>query len=409
MDSKLLKKLKNPDKKTCYSKLHRVINSNKETDIIVPILKNPDEFIKKLKVFNALNDNYANSDVNIDKIILFIVSLMRANKLTQLPFSRNFIAKIDEYYLSFLNFSKLSDISKQTYFKKYEKVKKDIYHDETLSLIEILFSPKEFEEIVNKYAKNTKGRTGSSTLGNHWIQNTFAPFVALFKHNQQFERRNQVMSNTWYQMYTDISNKIEQKYDANKPTDRQDLKIDLNKAKQVLETLKNGSDEKLLLSLLTTMPPLRSDYGNILIVKTKKIPSNIKESNYYDSHNKEIVLNKYKTAHKYGTLNVKISDEAHKQLLISLKMKPRNYLFTNKRNQPFIEQYPVYYEKEFNAFANTLLREIFKNEKISLTYFRHIFISGSEERLKNLPNSEKRKIAVLMGHSLMQQSKYKWI
>jgi hypothetical protein len=408
MDSKLLKKLKNPDKKTCYSKLHRVINSNKETDIIVPILKNPDEFIKKLKVFNALNENYEETDTNIDKIILFIVSLMRANKLTQLPFSRNFTAKIDEYYLSFLNFSKLSDISKQTYFKKYEKVKKDIYNDDTLSLIEILFSPKEFEQKINEYAKNTKGRTGS-TLGNHWIQNTFAPFVALFKHNQQFERRNQVISNIWYQMYNEISNKIETKYDSNKPTDRQDLKIDLNKAKQVLETLKNGSDEKLLLSLLTTMPPLRSDYGNIVIVKTKKIPLILKDSNYYDSHNKEIVLNKYKTAHKYGTLNVKISDEAHKQLLISLKIKPRNYLFTNKRNQPFIEQYPVYYEKEFNAFANNILRKIFKNEKISLTYFRHIYISGSEEILKNLANSEKRKIAVLMGHSLMQQSKYKWI
>jgi hypothetical protein len=333
---------------------------------------------------------------------------MRANKLTQLPFSRNFIAKIDKFYLSFLNFSKLSDISKQTYLTKYEKVKKDIYHDETLSLIEILFSPKEFEQIVNEYAKNTKGRTGS-TLGNHWIQNTFSPFVALFKHNQQFERRNQAISNTWYQMYNEIANKIETKYDANKPTERQDLKIDLNKAKQVLETLKNGSDEKLLLSLLTTMPPLRSDYGNILIVKTKKIPSNLKDSNYYDAHNKEIILNKYKTAHKYGTLAVKLSDEAHKQLLISLKIKPRNYLFTNKRNKPFIEQYPVYYEKEFNAFANTLLREVFKNEKISLTFFRHIYISGSEERLKNLANSEKRKIAVLMGHSLMQQSKYKWI
>lgn len=408
MDSKLLKKLKNPDKKVCYSKLHRVINSNKETDIIVPILKNPDEFIKKLKVFNALNDNYADTDVNIDKIILFIVSLMRANKLTQLPFSRNFIAKIDEYYLSFLNFSKLSDISKKTYFKKYEKVKEDIYHDETLSLIEILFSPKEFEQKINEYANKTKGR-GSSTLGNHWIQNTFSPFVALFKHNQQFERRNQVMSNIWYQMYNDISKKIEQKYDVNKPTERQDLKIDLNKAKQVLETLKDGSDEKLLLSLLTTMPPLRSDYGNIVIVKTKKIPSNLKESNYYEAHNKEIILNKYKTAHKYGRLAVKLSDEAHKQLLISLKIKPRNYLFTNKRNKPFIEQYPVYYEKEFNAFANNILRKIFKNEKISLTYFRHIYISGNEERLKNEPNSEKRKIAVLMGHSLMQQSKYKWI
>jgi len=408
MDSKLLKKLKNPDKKTCYSKLHRVINSNKETDIIVPILKNPDEFIKKLKIFNALNENYEETDTNIDKIILFIVSLMRANKLTQLPFSRNFIAKIDKYYLSFLNFSKLSDISKQTYFKKYEKVKKDIYNDDTLSLIEILFSPQKFEQIVNEYANKTKGRTGS-TLGYHWVQNTFAPYVALFKHNQQFERRNQVISNIWYQMYNEISNKIETKYDANKPTDRQDLKIDLNKAKQVRETLKDGSDEKLLLSLLTTMPPLRSDYGNIYIVKTKKIPTILKESNYYDSQNKEIILNKYKTAHKYGTLAVKLSDEAHKQLLISLKIKPRNYLFTNKKNKPFIEQYPVYYEKEFNAFANALLREVFKNEKISLTYFRHIYISGSEEILKDLPNSEKRKIAMLMGHSLMQQSKYKWI
>ena len=408
IDSKLLKKLKSKDRNICYKKLLTVVKENKP-NVIFNIISNPDKFIKDLKVYNALNDTY-DTDINIDKILLFVIRIINANKIHDLPLSKEFVRHADKYYTDFLNFSKLSEKSKNIFLSKIEQIKTKIYNNEHLSIIEIINDPDKFKKKVDEYSQKNKGKGDNETLSIHWKDATYNAILALFKHNQQFHRRNSELTQQWVNHHKIISNEIENNYNENKPsTERQKLEISYLDAVSIRDSLEDGSDIKLLLSFLTDMAPLRSDYGNVLLIKSKIVPKKyIGKANYI--HNNKFYLNVYKTSKKYGTIELPISKLVQEQLSISLKKKPRNYLFTTQKdNIPYIVKYQKYYEKEFNKWANKSLRKVFKNKDISLTYFRHIYISRPDLNISLKTNAGKKEIANKMGHSIGQQSKYQWI
>jgi hypothetical protein len=82
----------------------------------------------------------------------------------------------------------------------------------------------------------------------------------------------------------------------------------------------SGSKEKLLLSVYTYLPPLRSDFNCIYIYKEK--PTEFKHNNYILLYDKPtLVLNEYKTVKKNDILRKELPEEFVKEIKLSIEEK----------------------------------------------------------------------------------------
>ena len=155
-----------------------------------------------------------------------------------------------------------------------------------------------------------------------------------------------------------------------------------------------GSDDRLLMSLYTMIPPVRANFGRVKVYH--EIPDdNHLEDNFIvlGKHNK-LVLGKYKTARYHDALVSELPDKLVKEINHSLEKKPREYLFIQSNGEPYDKG------NSFDAFANRRLKKITGKNEFSLTMFRHIYISDPKLDLNNKTLKEKQAVADRMGHSI---------
>tara|TARA_Y100000748_G_scaffold1696_1_gene1462 strand:- start:214 stop:657 length:444 start_codon:yes stop_codon:yes gene_type:complete len=121
-----------------------------------------------------------------------------------------------------------------------------------------------------------------------------------------------------------------------------------------------------------------------------------------------LVLNDYKTSKKHGTITINLPNETLKQLHLSLKKEPREYLFLSTSTKlPYSKLKTP--EKSFNSWANRTLKNIFKNEDFSLTMLRHSYISRKDLEMEKMTGTQRNEIAKKMAHSVATQERYRWI
>lgn len=185
-----------------------------------------------------------------------------------------------------------------------------------------------------------------------------------------------------------------------KPSPTQALKagstLKLPDILQVCDGLEDGSMEKLLIAFYTFVPPVRGDHYATQIIKFGEIPSHPNYIFFSDSK-AYLKITDFKTANIYKSIEYELPENLYKQLSISLKNIPRNFLFTSKQGNPFSKD-------NFYKWTSLTLTRIFKKE-FTLTMFRHIYISNlditsSPEILFDISRK--------MGHSITQQMLYRW-
>jgi len=226
-------------------------------------------------------------------------------------------------------------------------------------------------------------------------------FMAIFTYNQDFKETNKQIYDAWIIEAKSIKDKINQKYESNRPTTKQETAyIDFQKVVEIRNSLKEGTQERLLLFMYTEIPPVRNDYHTMRIYK--KTPK-FDVGNYFIM-NKEpmIILNEFKTDKTYEQIKITIPQSLLNEIQESLKAQPRDYLFTSGRdNQPYNS------DNTFSRWANRTLKQIFNNN-MSLTTLRHIYITRRDLKLEEKSGTERKEIAKIMAHSLEQQQKYLW-
>ena len=163
------------------------------------------------------------------------------------------------------------------------------------------------------------------------------------------------------------------------------------------DSLADGSIHKLLLGCYTYLPPVRADYFATQLLPFGAIPD---QPNYihYDATHAHLVLTDFKTSRLYKEISHDLPAELHTQLLLSLQVQPRTYLFVNKFGNPF-NRYT------FSHWANQQLETIFK-KGLTLTMLRHLFISTID--FNHSTPEELQQIGKKMGHNVSQQLLYKW-
>jgi hypothetical protein len=163
------------------------------------------------------------------------------------------------------------------------------------------------------------------------------------------------------------------------------------------DSLPDGSIHRLLLGFYTYLPPVRADYFATQILPFGVIPETPNYI-YHDADKSHLVITDFKTSRLYKQIAHDLPTELHQQLIQSLKLQPRKYLFVNKLGMPF-NRYT------FSHWANQQLETIFK-KGLTLTMLRHIFISTIDFN-KSTPE-ELQKIGNQMGHNISQQLLYRW-
>jgi hypothetical protein len=235
---------------------------------------------------------------------------------------------------------------------------------------------------------------------NHHIY--ISAVVALLNH----VIKNQELLSQWKEIERTNSTSIVEHYENNTPTEKQkDKLISFQELQRIRLSLPKGSIERLLLSFYTLIEPIRADYFATEIVSPTQTPT---EENYIvlapssvsAPTSAQLMVQDFKTKQRYRAIENQIPQELLIELIESLKLFPRKYLFTTPENpqQPFTR-------KLFSNWACRTLTRILK-QPMTLTALRHIYISNKIQ--SKTPTQELKEIAKKMGHSRDMQRVYEW-
>lgn len=318
---------------------------------------------------------------------------------------------LDRTYINYLEKSKfLGDATKNTYKSRLEVIQNDIWLNcksvnnkvgKGRCLHYILMHPEAFLEKLNEYANKTGGRLDKEKLSMHAKDGYVTALKSLFQEAPGLKQKYPEIFIKWDEIHKQVRQPINAKYQSNKPTERQEeAYVSFDELERKRDSLEIGSDARLLLSLYTLVPPLRSDYNLVAIYKNDK---DIKYNNYLIlNKNPYLVITKYKTAKTYKDIKIDLPKKLVKEIKESLKLKPREFIFVQKNGKP--------YEKSntFNRWANRTLKSLFDKKNISLSTLRHIYITRRDLKLEERSGLERNKIAQIMGHSVGTQQNYLW-
>ncbi len=211
----------------------------------------------------------------------------------------------------------------------------------------------------------------------------------------------------WIDINSENEKPIIERRLENKPTDRQQAKgghlLSFNDIVAKRDELASGSSERLLISMYTMIPPVRADYFATQIVYDDEMPT---ERNYIrirSGEDVECILTDFKTAKTYKQITHKFPPCLIEELNESLRIKPRTYLFTNTKGEP-------YTRNAFVLWTRRCLTRLFETD-FTLVFFRHAFITDfiTNKVTSETTDAEIKEISDKMGHSPEMFRGYKWI
>lgn len=294
----------------------------------------------------------------------------------------------DTYYISLLNNSlKYKQSTKNIAFKKLQFLQKMLPNK---TIHQMIHSPDEVYAKINEYI--TQNNQSNST------KMQFIKAICNFIVSSNLN--NTPIHKQWQQMTTKAYQPIKDFYDSNAPSEKQkDAYVSYAEVIKKIDTLENGSYEKLLLMFYSLIPPARADYWRVEVLKDEKDT----QENYVliNGQKQQVVLNNYKTHKIYGQIILPLPNAIVKEIELSYKKNPRSHLFMPvKKIEPFKSR------TAFVSWANKHLKSIFNKKGMNITMMRHIYIT--HHKLDTMTRKEKSELSTLMGHSIDTQDRYSW-
>jgi hypothetical protein len=165
--------------------------------------------------------------------------------------------------------------------------------------------------------------------------------------------------------------------------------------------------ERLLFGLYILIPPVRADYGNVLILNDKRDTKHLsKEQSFLIHTTKTSVMHvrQFKTNKTYGNIITDLPRELHKDISDSLKVEPRTHLFPLQTHRD-----------SFRKWANRKLKIHVNNNNFTLTRFRNAYVihflcsKHKDAKAQSSDFFEHQAMAAKMGNSVQtQMEKYNW-
>lgn len=278
----------------------------------------------------------------------------------------------------------LSQVTKRTYLERLRYIIQETKTD----LYEILTHPKEYLEWINSHSASLQTQ-----------KSYISAILAVFKHTPEMKKKEQKHYYEWYQGFKTVHEQIDKNYKLNEPSHKQkEAYVSFDEIVKKRNNLQQGSKERLLLSMYSYLPPLRSDFNEVYIYTEK--PNEITHSNYitlFDTP--QLVLNEYKTVRKKDIFKKELPKELIEEIKESLKQEPREWLFMDRGNKPYLVN-------SYNRWANRTLKKLFE-KALTISLIRHSYINSLD--FNKLTVLEKENIAKDMAHTVQTQDRYRLI
>lgn len=163
----------------------------------------------------------------------------------------------------------------------------------------------------------------------------------------------------------------------------------------------------LLLSIIVHLRPKRADLGNVQIFK--KDP-NRTDINYIVLRGPKegssfLSMNIYKTSKHYKKIEEELPEGLVRDLRVSVKRWPREYLFVKDAEKPRGGKEPMN-NATYSAFVQRTFENLF-GRSTGVSLLRHIYIS-EKLNFDNMTLEEQEEEARLMLHTSGLQRQYKW-
>lgn len=164
-----------------------------------------------------------------------------------------------------------------------------------------------------------------------------------------------------------------------------------------LEKLETA-EEKVIYGLYMLSPPRRLEYAGVILT-TEGIKSKMRNDTNYLIMKKKIpdrfVFNNYKTSNTFGRIEVPIPTEL-KSLII-------NYIKDEglKTHEKILD----YKKSNFVRIVTNIFNKVYEDANITIRWVRISYATYLNNL--NISNNEKQKIAIQMGHGVIQSSKYR--
>lgn len=282
--------------------------------------------------------------------------------------------------------SNLSKSSKTMYLSKIEKIQNEIFPNNIQFIIE---NPALFAEKLEAY--DTEGKV-YKTVSNSTKLSFVSAIIAIFTYNPELKALPSHPA--WVELFYKYKTPINLKYKSNTPTERQQAGyMSYDELINIRDTL--TGQERLLFSMYLEIPPVRADYWN-----TKLVSEPIEGQNHIIGDT--LCLVQYKTVEKYGPKRFKLPEPLVEEINRSLAEYPREYLFVAAKGNCFSSP------TTFSFWANNIIKKATENPHMTLTMFRHIYISRRDLMTESMSVTEQEEIADKMCHSVAQQRQYSW-
>ena len=225
------------------------------------------------------------------------------------------------------------------------------------------------------------------------------PITVLTSHirdlSEQYQKYTRVAKNTNEAVEEFRKQNISKEEDKNKIIDLRNMKANLENMGK-LSSLR----DKVIYGFYTLMPPRRLEVRLLKLTKEKNLKKLQTDDNYVIlSSPMKVVYNNYKTYKEFGQQVYDIPDDLAKVIELYIKeggLKPDNYLFHLQKEV----RLPVA-ESNFSNIIASVFQKV-HGERISVRFIRQSYASG----LTKMSFAEREKLAIAMGHSLIQNLKY---
>lgn len=241
-------------------------------------------------------------------------------------------------------------------------------------------------------------------------KNMLTVILALFKNSEKLQQLLAQQHKRWKTYHDHMDSFQEAKYKKHMPDAKQlakytpfeDIELKYNALKQAQDPHGTMQDslQLVLLSVIVSTPPKRSDYGNMEIFHDND-PGK-KDANYIvlrPQGESYMVFNKYKSK-EARRVDQELPPSVVKDIRDSLRRHPRSYLFVNRFKNPYVTN------DGYSKYVIRIFRRLFGKDT-GVTMLRHIYIT---EKLSfdEMDDDKLEEVAQQMMHSTKLQRKYNW-
>ena len=289
-------------------------------------------------------------------------------------------------YIQSIMDAPLSSVSKRVYLQRLKVLMQELH----MNIAMLISTPQEVIEWIRK------------TYSSEQTQKSYiSAILAVFRHNKGLKEKEQSAYKVWYEAFASIHNTIEERYKHNEPTQKQkEVYVPFADIIRKRDELPRGSFERLLFAFYTYLPPLRCDFNRVHICYDS---ASDKEKNYITLHKDgtcgTLVLQEYKTQKSKEAFQKILPVELCNELRESLALHSREWLFVDKKGQPFSA-------KSYTQWANRTLAKVL-GKRMTISMLRHSFINSLD--FNTLTVAEKEAIAKDMAHTVGTQDRYRLI